>query len=56
MGNAAGSPLRLSLGCLLAPTLGIELRRVGQEQDALSHGGVGAIRVDGRARLRVVDQ
>src|SRR5262245_52496513 len=29
MGNAEGSTLRLSLGCLLAAQLGIELRRVG---------------------------
>lgn len=28
-GNAAGSTLRLTLGCLLAESLGIELRRVG---------------------------
>jgi hypothetical protein len=28
-GNAEGSTLRLSLGCLLADQLGIELRRVG---------------------------
>lgn len=28
-GNAAGSTLRLTLGCHLTPTLGIELRRVG---------------------------
>ncbi len=28
-GNAAGSTLRLTLGCLLADELGIELRRVG---------------------------
>jgi hypothetical protein len=28
-GNAYGSTLRLSLGCLLTDTLGIELRRVG---------------------------
>ena len=28
-GNAEGSTLRLTLGCLLAQTLGIELRRVG---------------------------
>lgn len=28
-GNAEGSTLRLSLGCLLAPTLGFELRRFG---------------------------
>jgi hypothetical protein len=28
-GNAAGSTLRLTLGCLLADRLGIELRRVG---------------------------
>ena len=31
-GNAAGSTLRLTLGCLLASTLGIELRRVGSGQ------------------------
>lgn len=30
-GNADGSTLRLSLGCLLADQLGIELRRVGAE-------------------------
>jgi len=28
-GNAEGSTLRLSLGCILADQLGIELRRVG---------------------------
>src|SRR5262249_42213112 len=28
-GNAEGSTLRLSLGCLLSETMGIELRRVG---------------------------
>ncbi|WP_374120389.1 GIY-YIG nuclease family protein [Mesorhizobium onobrychidis] len=28
-GNAAGSTLRRTLGCLLAAELGIELRRVG---------------------------
>jgi hypothetical protein len=28
-GNAAGSTLRLTVGCLLAERLGIELRRVG---------------------------
>jgi hypothetical protein len=28
-GNAEGSTLRLSLGCILADKLGIELRRVG---------------------------
>lgn len=28
-GNASGSTLRLTLGCLLAPQLGIDLRRVG---------------------------
>lgn len=31
-GNAAGSTLRLTLGCLLAESLGIELRRVGSGQ------------------------
>jgi hypothetical protein len=28
-GNASGSTLRLTLGCLLAERLGIQLRRVG---------------------------
>jgi hypothetical protein len=31
-GNAAGSTLRLTLGCLLAERLGIQLRRVGSGQ------------------------
>lgn len=31
-GNASGSTLRLTLGCLLAEKLGIELRRVGSRQ------------------------
>lgn len=31
-GNSAGSTLRLTLGCLLAESLGIELRRVGGGQ------------------------
>jgi hypothetical protein len=31
-GNASGSTLRLSLGCLLASRLGIELRRLGRTQ------------------------
>jgi hypothetical protein len=31
-GNAEGSTLRLTLGCLLSPVLGIELRRVGSGQ------------------------
>jgi len=31
-GNASGSTLRLSLGCLLAKTLGIELRRHGDSE------------------------
>jgi hypothetical protein len=31
-GNAAGSTLRLALGCLLAERLGIQLRRVGSGQ------------------------
>jgi hypothetical protein len=31
-GNAAGSTLRLNLGCLLAERLGIQLRRVGSGQ------------------------
>ncbi len=31
-GNASGSTLRLSLGCLLSPTLGIQLRRNGKTE------------------------
>lgn len=31
-GNASGSTLRLTLGCLLAQRLGIELRRVGRSE------------------------
>jgi len=31
-GNAAGSTLRLTLGCLLASQLGLQLRRVGRGQ------------------------
>ena len=43
-GNAAGSTLRLSLGCLLARELGIELRRVGS-------GGRKTFRFEGERRL-----
>jgi hypothetical protein len=42
-GNAAGSTLRLTLGCLLSETLGIELQRVGS-RDRLTFGA-------GEARL-----
>ncbi|HEX8820937.1 MAG TPA: hypothetical protein VF794_13500, partial [Archangium sp.] len=35
-GNACGSTLRLSLGCLLASKLGIELRRVGSSGTRLT--------------------
>jgi hypothetical protein len=38
-GNAAGSTLRLSLGCLLATELGIELRRVGSGERLTFAGG-----------------
>ncbi|WP_437425846.1 GIY-YIG nuclease family protein [Williamsia muralis] len=38
-GNAAGSPLRLTLGCLLAEELGIELRRVGSGKRRTFHTG-----------------
>lgn len=31
-GNAAGSTLRLTLGCLLSATIGVELRRVGSTE------------------------
>jgi len=38
-GNAEGSTLRLTLGCLLAEQLGIELRRVGSgTRRTFSHG------------------
>jgi hypothetical protein len=38
-GNAEGSTLRLSLGCILAGQLGIELRRVGSgKRLTFSHG------------------
>jgi GIY-YIG catalytic domain-containing protein len=38
-GNAAGSTLRLTLGCLLADTLGIELRRVRSGKTRTFHAG-----------------
>ncbi len=37
-GNAEGSTLRLTLGCLLADELGIELRRVGVIRTLVSRG------------------
>ena len=42
-GNASGSTLRLTLGCLLAEQLGIQLRRVG--------GGTRLTFADGEAKL-----
>jgi hypothetical protein len=42
-GNAVGSTLRLTLGCLLAKHLGVELRRVGSGgRMTLSTGAAGA--------------
>ncbi|PYE14050.1 hypothetical protein DFR67_114149 [Williamsia limnetica] len=38
-GNAAGSTLRLTLGCLLADELGTELRRVGSGKRMTFHTG-----------------
>lgn len=38
-GNAEGSTLRLTLGCLLADELGIELRRVGSGNRMTFHAG-----------------
>jgi hypothetical protein len=38
-GNAAGSTLRLSLGCLLSVTLNIDLRRVGSGDRLTFAGG-----------------
>ncbi|MGW4482130.1 GIY-YIG nuclease family protein [Rhodococcus triatomae] len=38
-GNAAGSTLRLTLGCLLADELGIALRRVGSGNRLTFHSG-----------------
>jgi len=37
-GNAEGSTLRLSLGCILADQLGIELRRMAAVTGSHSHG------------------
>ncbi len=42
-GNAAGSTLRLTLGCLLSETLGIELRRVGSGKRMTFADGEGAL-------------
>jgi hypothetical protein len=42
-GNAEGSTLRLSLGCLLADHLGIELQRVGSGQRLTFSTGEAAI-------------
>ncbi|RYE43368.1 MAG: hypothetical protein EOP24_28625, partial [Hyphomicrobiales bacterium] len=38
-GNAAGSTLRLTLGCLVADEVGIELRRVGSGRRYTFHTG-----------------
>ncbi len=42
-GNAEGSTLRLTLGCLLSETLGIELRRVGSGKRMTFADGEGAL-------------
>ncbi|WP_394816236.1 GIY-YIG nuclease family protein [Streptomyces mooreae] len=53
-GNAAGSTLRLTLGCLL----GLELRRVGsgKRNDLRQGRGDRPQPVDGGERARVLDQ
>jgi hypothetical protein len=42
-GNAEGSTLRLTLGCLLSDSLGIELRRVGRGKRLTFHSGEAAL-------------
>src|SRR5918996_230162 len=42
-GNAAGSTLRLTLGCLLASELGVELRRVGSGRRLTFANGEGVL-------------
>jgi hypothetical protein len=42
-GNAAGSTLRLTLGCLLASELGVQLRRVGSGQRLTFADGEGVL-------------
>jgi hypothetical protein len=42
-GNASGSTLRLTLGCLLAERLGIQLRRVGSGRRLTFAGGEGKL-------------
>lgn len=42
-GNASGSTLRLSLGCLLNEKLGIQLRRVGSTERKTFHDGEKAL-------------
>ena len=52
-GNAEGSTLRKTLGCLLAEELGIQLRRVGSGNRKTFVGGrTGPVGVDGGQRLR----
>src|SRR5262245_55522729 len=51
-GNAEGSTLRLTLGCLLAKELGLELRRVGSGRRLTSSGRAETVRLDGGQCLR----
>ena len=54
-GNAEGSTLRLTLGCLLSEELDIELRRVGSgKRMTFAEGGGGTIAMDGRQRFCVL--
>ncbi|WP_433266244.1 GIY-YIG nuclease family protein [Actinosynnema sp. CS-041913] len=57
-GNAAGSTLRLTLGCHLTERLGIELRRVGTTGDRLTFTKAGEAKLsewmDGHARVAFV--
>ena len=49
-GNAEGSTLRLTLGCLLIKPLGIELRRVGSGKRRHDR----ALRLAGNTQVRVI--
>jgi len=44
-GNAYGSTLRLSLGCLLTDILSIQLRRIGRSRKRLTFGQTGEVKL-----------
>lgn len=44
-GNAYGSTLRLSLGCLLSDTLSIQLQRIGRSRKRLTFGQIGEVKL-----------